>query len=83
MGLRFGRGLRELHTAGLAPASGVHLRFHDHLAAQSVGAGARLRRRRRHLARRDGNAVAPQNVARLILVQVQVCSFVIVVPASP
>src|SRR5438445_253346 len=42
MCFRFGRGLRELHTTGLAPASGVDLCLHDHLPAQSVGAGTGL-----------------------------------------
>ena len=82
-GFGLGRRLRELHAAGLAPPSGMHLRLHDHFPPQSVGDGARLRGRRCHFAWGDRNAVTPQNVSRLVFVQVHACSVAIVVPASP
>ena len=81
--LSFGRAVRELYPAGLTAPARMHLRLHDNLPPQALGARAGLAGSGGDFARRDGNAVAPQNLARLILVQVHACSFVIVVPASP
>src|ERR1051326_5541333 len=77
------------HTAPppprLAPAPGMPLGFYDHCspAAQPRGDGAGLVGRGGHLAGRDRDAVASQDIARLVLVQVHAGSVVIVVPASP
>src|SRR5439155_9297739 len=80
-----GRVAGQFYAARFAAPPGVHLRLDDHgsAPAQPRGDGARLVGRGGHLARRDRNAVAPQDVARLVLVQVHAGSAVIVVPASP
>src|SRR5439155_1754108 len=87
--LSFGGAVCELYTAGLTAPARMHLRLHDDLPlpppppAKACGAGAGLAGSGGDFARRDGNAVAPQDVPSLILMQVHVCSFAIVVPASP
>ena len=80
-----GRVAGQLDAARLAAAPGVHLRLDDHrpAAAQPGGDGAGLLGRGGHLPRRDRNAVAPEDLARLVLVQVHAGSVVMVVPASP
>src|ERR1051325_6984976 len=85
LGMRLGlsRGLRELDPARLAASAGMHLRFHDDLAAEAFGDCPGLGRRGRDFAGRHGDAVPSQNVPRLILVQIHAYSFVIVVPARP
>ena len=74
---------RELHAPCLAPPPRVHLGLHHDLPAQALRDGAGLGRALGDLAVRDGDAVALEDVPRLILVQVHACSKVIVVPASP
>jgi len=74
---------RELHTPRLAPPPRVHLGLHHDLAAQALRDGAGLGRALGDVAVRDGDAIAPEDVPRLILVQVHARSKVIVVPASP
>src|SRR5439155_20047006 len=66
--------------------AGVHVRHaHDGPARAAQGGGERagLVGRRRDLAGRDGDAVPPQNVARLVFVEIHAHSLVRVVPASP
>ena len=83
MRLRFGRGFRQLDAARFAAAAGVNLGLDDDFAAEPLRDRFRFGGRRRDLAWRHRNAVPPQDVARLVLVQVHPCSFVMVVPASP
>src|SRR5688572_15871865 len=62
---------RELHAAGLAAASRVHLSLHDpEMAAKRTCGHTRLGGRRRDLAFWDGNAVLGKQSLRLILVQI-------------
>src|SRR5260370_33827758 len=82
-GVRFARAVREPCPAGLTAPARMHLRLYGNLPPQALSARASLAGSGGDFARRDGNAVAPQNLARLILVEVHVCSFVLVVPASP
>src|SRR5258705_6359342 len=83
MRLGLGSGFGEFHTAGLTAAAGMDLGLHHDLAAEALRDGAGFRRRAGDLTRRDRDAVAPQNVPCLILVQIHACSFAIVVPALP
>src|SRR2546426_11367752 len=76
-------GVRELDAPRLAAATGVHLGLHHDLAAQALRDRAHLVRRVRDGVGRDRNAVAPEQLARLIFVQVHCGARVIVVPASP
>src|SRR2546427_7251673 len=71
------------HPACLATAPGVHLRLHDDSAAESLGDGARFVRRRRDVAVRHRDAVAPQDLTRLVFVQVHGPALTSVVPAFP
>ena len=66
--LRFVGASGELHPARFAAPSGVDLRFDDYGPAQVFGRGASLVGRLRHLASRDRNSKARQDLLRLILV---------------
>ena len=59
--LRLRRRLRELDAARLAAAAGVHLRLHDHRAADLLRDRLDLLGRRRDLARRNRHALGAQN----------------------
>src|SRR3989440_2802066 len=74
----------ELHAAGLAPPAGVYLGFDDDAAAaEAQGDRASLGGRRGDLPGRHRDAPPPQDVARLVFVEVHTQSLVLVVPASP
>ncbi len=74
----------ELHAAGLAPPAGVYLGFDDDAAAaEAQGDRASLGGRRGDLPGRHRDALPPQDVARLVFVEIHTESLVMVVPASP
>jgi hypothetical protein len=68
--LRLVRRGGELDPSGLAAAAGQHLRLDDHRPAELFGRRARLLRARRQPAVRDGDAVPPEELLPLVLVQV-------------
>src|SRR5207237_10794944 len=68
---------------GVAPRPAVRRRPDGHRPGRPGGGGAGLVGGRGDFARGDRNAVAPQDVTRLVLVQVHAGSLVTVVPASP
>src|SRR5262249_20000717 len=76
---RLGRGLaplRHLDAAALTATAGVDLRLHHHrlvarLVDQPLGGLVRLGEREGHLALRDRNAVAPEQLLGLVLVDLQ------------
>jgi hypothetical protein len=64
-------GLGDLHAAALAAAAGVDLRLHDpDAAAQLLCDGHRFVGRHRRLAARRGDAVLPEDLLALVLVDV-------------
>src|SRR6266704_49100 len=69
--------------AARAATAGMHLGLQHDRAPRSGGDRARLLGRRGDVAGGHGNAVAREDVAGLILVQVHASSLVIVVPAAP
>ena len=69
--LRVGGVVGELDPARLAAPAGQHLRLDDDLAAELLGRGARLLRRRRGPSLRDRDAEALEELLALILVEVQ------------
>ena len=64
------RVVRELHAAGLASPAGEHLRLDDDRPAELHRRGARLLRRGREPAVRDGDAEAAKELLPLVLVEI-------------
>src|SRR5260370_15212372 len=79
----FGGIAGELHAARFAPTAGMYLGLHHHAAAEARRNRARLLGRTCHFARGHRDAVAAQDVACLILVQIHAGSRVMVVHPSP
>ena len=69
------RAVDDPNAARLAAAPCVHLRLHDHPAAQLLGDLPRLFRRGRHAAARHGDAVLGHKLLGLILVDLHPGSF--------
>ena len=72
LGFRLGVGgvVGHLHAAGLASATGLDLRFHDHAAAEFFSDPARLARGRRHLSGGYRDAVLSEDFLRLMFEEV-------------
>ena len=60
----------ELDAAGLAAAARQHLSLDDDRAAELLGRGARLLRRRREPPLGDGDPEPPEELLALVLVEV-------------
>ncbi len=64
------RTVSDLHSAGLAPAAGLDLRFDDDAPTEIGGDGARLVGGRGDLAGRHGDAVIGEQLLRLIFEEI-------------